>query len=204
MVTVHKAKSKKNRFSAETIPRNTVFCKVSVNSFLYRKPDTILKCLNFSLVCYYRTQVGVCLALTWSRHELDLQSLKLLRHLVAIHKLYTIYHTTPHMSYETLKMGAFGGPTLSMITGYNNSFWFELEIKKELPILISMHGRIPYTVIAYIYNTVQQFNFFCSNVQFRFSKKDTGEFRRIFAKSQKTIWDKFSLIFKKSYLWLPK
>ena len=133
-------------------------CVISVNSFLYSKPDKILKCLNFSLVCYYRTQVGVCLALTWSRHELDLQSLKLLRHLVAIHKLYTT--TTPHISYETLKMGASGGPTLSMITGYNNSFWFELEIKKELPILMSMHGRIPYTVIAaYRYSTVQ-----CNNL----------------------------------------
>ena len=75
-------------------------CVISVNSLLYSKPNKNLKCLNFSLVCYYRTQVGVCLALTWSRHELDLQSLKLLRHLVAIHKLYTTillltYHMKP-------------------------------------------------------------------------------------------------------------
>ena len=124
-------------------------------------------------------QVGVCLTLTWSRHELDLQSLKLLRHLVAIHKLYTIYYTTPHISYETLKMGAFGGPTLSMITGYNNSFWFELEIKKELPILISMHGRIPYTVIAYRYSTVQCNNltiFFAQMYSSGFLKRTLGDF----------------------------
>ena len=151
-------------------------------------------------MCYYRTQVGVCLALTWSRHELDLQSLKLLRHLVAIHKLYTTYYSS-HISYETLKIGAFGGPTLSMITGYNNSFWFELEIKKELPILISMHGLIPYTVITYRCSaTIWQFFF----SQFRFSKKVTGVLRQIFVKSQKTIWGKFSLIFQKVVLMTDK
>ena len=159
-----------------------------MNSLLYSKPNKNLKCLNFSLVCYYRTQVGVCLALTWSRHELDLQSLKLLRHLVAIHKLYTIYHTTPHMSYETLKMGAFGGPTLSMITGYNNSFWFELEIKKELPILISMHGRIPYTVIAY---SATIWHFFAQMYSSGFLKRTMGDFVKFLSNLKKPYGENF-------------
>ena len=85
-------KSKKNNFRGNYLRKYSIFTRlISVDSLLYSKPDEILKCLNFNLVCYYRTQVGVCLALTWSRHELDLQSLKLPRHLVAIHKLYSTY-----------------------------------------------------------------------------------------------------------------